>query len=68
VVLRLQEDNRKLHSNVLVLLLASIAATDGELVAHGGGSMRWSSSSKKTTGSFTVTCPSGGELVALGGG
>jgi hypothetical protein len=36
-VLRLQEDDEKLRSGVLILLSASIAASGGESVAHDGG-------------------------------
>jgi hypothetical protein len=36
-VLRLQEDNMKLHSDVLVLLPASIAMNGGESMAHDSG-------------------------------
>jgi hypothetical protein len=32
-----QEDDGKLHSDVLVLLPASIAVSSGESVAHDGG-------------------------------
>jgi hypothetical protein len=35
-VLRLQEDDGKLHTDVLVLLSALIAASGGESVVHGG--------------------------------
>jgi hypothetical protein len=35
-VLWLQEDDEKLHSNVLIFLPASIAVSGVESVAHGG--------------------------------
>jgi hypothetical protein len=36
-VLRLQEDDGKLHSDVLIFPPASIVGSDGELVVHIGG-------------------------------
>jgi hypothetical protein len=36
-VLRLQEDDGKLHSDVLILLPASIAVSDSESMAQGNG-------------------------------